>query len=171
MSSQFIWNIQDSLKGLTYITKDISTADIQETAKSVYPTAPLAFTLFFGSKASLGLRVLYSCQQLRLFHSSRMEEYYNGCLPASIAFSEASRNKVEKIACGDPFKSCELHLTPLRASQNCSSMKNIRGENKNEFMDTHIFAYQTACNFQTLQPHPVILNNFISLLTLYRTIR
>lgn len=61
MSSQFIWNIQDSLKGLMYIMKDISTADIQEPAKSVYPTAPFALTLSFHSKASLWPHVVYSC--------------------------------------------------------------------------------------------------------------
>lgn len=36
-----------------------------------------------------------------------------GCLQAFIALSEASRNKVKKIACGDTFQSCELHLTTL----------------------------------------------------------
>lgn len=53
MFSQFTWNIQDSLKSLTYIMEDIFTADIQQNAKSMYPAAPFAVTFSFGSKVSL----------------------------------------------------------------------------------------------------------------------
>lgn len=137
ISAQFMWNNQYSVKALTQIMTDIFIAEIQKTVKSVY-------TLSFGNKASLWLHVIYSC------YSPRRAKWWLSTDIHSAFWS--FKKQCKNIACGEPFRPCELHLTIFQAFWNCSSMKISGKKNKNKFMKTHIFCLLHCTQFSHLSP-------------------